>query len=199
MYGQAFRGNPVAEIPSSFGGITSFPINKPVFNTTLTYDNVMTVLQTIYAAGGDVDLMVCSPAIKKIISGWAYSDRGDKHAGSERTERAYGVMVDRIETDFGSLDVVMSRHMRAGEAFIVDTSKMGLLTGITWSEATLAETDTPMVERMMHFGVFGFALQHPTHHAWIRIDSATHRWTGDTNIYTEPDANVRVFPGTVIS
>lgn len=196
MYGQRFRGNPVAELPSTFGGITSFPINKPVFNTTLTYDNVMTVLQTIYEKGGAVDLMVCSPYIKRIVSSWALGNR--ETYGAQRVERAYGVVVDRIETDFGNLDVVMSRHMRAGEAFLVDTSKMGLLTAESWTEATLAETETPLIERTMYYGIFGFALTHPEHHAWIRIDSAAARWTGGTNIYTEPAAVSRQYPGVVV-
>lgn len=197
MYGQKYRGNPVAEFPSTFGGITSFPINKPVYNTTLTYDNVMSTLQTIYEKGGAVDLMVCSPAIKKIVSGWAMTNR--ETYGAQRVERSYGVIVDRIETDFGNLDVVMSRHMRPAEAFLLDTAKMGLLTGESWTESVLAETDTPLIERTMYHGIFGFALTHPEHHAWIRVDASGVRWTGGTNLYTEPAAVNRVYPGTVIS
>jgi hypothetical protein len=89
--------------------------------------------------------------------------------------------------------------MRPGEAFLLDTSKMGLLTGMTWTEAVLAETDTPLIERTMYYGIFGFALTCPSHHTWIRIDSAATRWPGGTNLYTEPAAVSRTFPGTVVA
>lgn len=196
MYGRPFKGNPQANIPSTFGGITSYAINKPVFNTTLTYDNVMSTLQTIYEAGGMCDLLVCSPAIKKIISGWSLTNR--ETYGATRAERDYGVVVDRIVTDFGNLDIVMSRQMNKAEAFLLDTTKIGAFTAIPWTEVELPVTDTPFVQKWMYYGTFGFILTHPTHHAWIRLDVESLRNSGVANIYTEPAANPRSYPGTVV-
>lgn len=198
MYGRPFAGNPDINLPSTFGGITSFPIHRPVFTNTLTYENVMDVLQNIYMAGGEATTMICAPDVKRIISGWALSARQNNGAGVERAERTFGVIVDVIETDFGTIDVVMSRHMRRGEAFIVNTNEIGLLTAIPWTEAELDEPNTPLVQRYMYYAMFGFVLQHPLHHAWVRIESAATRFTGDPNIYNEPPAQPVSWPGVVV-
>ena len=166
IYGQPTVGNEDAGVPAAMGGITSFDVVKPIY-PDWTFDRMQTVMQTLFQNGSNVDTLIVSPDVKRTISGWAEH----RNSTPTREDRGYGVIVDRLDTDFGSIGVTMHRHLNKGEIFVLDTSKIGLFQGWEFEETMLAQDDSSLYKETMIDGCYSLGLACPTHHAWVRIDS----------------------------
>jgi len=193
LYGMPFRGNPELGLPSTMGGIASFPINKLVYQLP-SYENVSDVLQLLYNKGSQFDTCICSPDVKRMVSAWAQQ----RNMTDGRTSSEYGVIIDKIVTDFGSLDFVMHRSLRKGEMFVLDTAEVGMVEGWGFSEEELMVPDTTLVHKWQVTGYFTMAVACPSHHAQVQYSSLV----GNDSLnsfteYTEPVVADTLWPGEV--
>lgn len=90
----------------------------------LTEDLLLNGMEVMYNAGvnGDVYLF-CNAKIKRAINNIA------KEASStiflaDAGKNAYGILVQSIETDFGTINIVMDRHMKDGEMLLIDLNEV---------------------------------------------------------------------------
>lgn len=195
MYGVRQEGNETLGIPSTFGGLTSFDILKPVY-PDWTFERMQNIMQTLFQNGASVDVMVVSPDVKRVISQWAEH----RNFTSEREDRGYGVVVDNIMTDFGKIGITMHRKMNKGEIFLLETASIGLFQGWEFEETELPIPNSSLYSQKMIDGCYSFALACENHHAWIRIDNAAFYemacQPGAVG-YTEPALPSRVEAGVV--
>lgn len=194
VYGKPTIGNEDVGYPAAMGGITSFDIWKPVY-PDWTMDRMQTVMQTLFENGSNPDVMVVSPDVKRVISQWAEH----RNQTPTREDRGYGVVVDKLMTDFGEIGITMHRKLNKGEIFILNTSEMGLVQGWEFEETMLAQDDSSLYKETMIDGCYSFALGNPLHHAWIRIDNAAFyaMECNPSESWTEPALPDRDVPAVV--
>ena len=118
-----------ASTEREFGGMpywisTNVMSNEPVTPGThvprdLTFDLIGEALETTWKAGGNPTTMIVSPRTKRIIGKLTASQvvKNMDHDETKLKER-----IDVIETDFGTLKIVVDRWMANGKAYIIDPS-----------------------------------------------------------------------------
>lgn len=90
----------------------------------LTEDLLIDGMEVMYNAGvnGDVYLF-CNAKIKRAINAIA-KDANSTMFLAGAGENAYGILVQKIETDFGTINIVMDRHMANGEMLLIDLNEV---------------------------------------------------------------------------
>lgn len=165
----AFYGIPSpggAQGDSSMGGINSFAINQYV-TPTLNLKFFNSVAKQLHMNGAMVDGsdVLVSPDIYEMISYWGYGTLTTASA-----DRSVGVVVDKIVTPFGVLNIRPHRHLRPNELYILDTEKIGMHALWDWET-----TDIPQANALCYAkdltACYTMLLACPTHHARIRVDS----------------------------
>jgi hypothetical protein len=97
---------------------------------------VKSVLQSIYAQGGEPDMIMVGPSQKQTFSTFTGgSTRFDK---SE--DKSVTAAVDVYVSDFGTLQIMPNRFQRARTAFILETDKWALATLRPFETVDLAKT-----------------------------------------------------------
>ena len=90
----------------------------------LTEAILKTVIKEVYVSGGDMDMLVCPPSVKQVISGFNANTTRFGPAES-RTEFA---AIDVYASDFGDLQVVPNRVMATSngkECFLIQSDMLG--------------------------------------------------------------------------
>lgn len=127
----------------------------------LTQDMLENVLQDIWAAGGQPDVIICNAFQKRMISSF--------YAGSvrtERSERTGGVVINTIETEFGNYDVMLNRRADSDKLFIAQKDKIGWVTLRDWAIKPLAESGDYTKKEIT--GEFGFVVVNENAHGIIK-------------------------------
>lgn len=90
----------------------------------LTEDLLIDGMEMMYNAGvnGDVYLF-CNAKLKRAINNIAKQDASTIFL-AEAGKNDYGILVQRIETDFGVINIVMNRHMKDGEMLLIDLNEV---------------------------------------------------------------------------
>tara|TARA_R100000008_G_scaffold202_1_gene173 strand:+ start:5428 stop:6375 length:948 start_codon:yes stop_codon:yes gene_type:complete len=78
----------------------------------LTEAILKTVIKEVYTSGGDMDMLVCPPSVKQVISGFNANTTRFGPAG-DKTEYA---AIDVYSSDFGDLKIVPNRVMATTDA-----------------------------------------------------------------------------------
>ena len=78
----------------------------------LTEAILKTVIKEVYTSGGDMDMLVCPPSVKQVISGFNANTTRFGTAG-DKTEYA---AIDIYSSDFGDLRIVPNRVMATTDA-----------------------------------------------------------------------------------
>ena len=107
----------------AMGGIRSF-ITTNVSNkagAALTEKMLQDTLQSVWEAGGPGRLVaVVNATQKRRINTFL-----DAYRQADYHDDRLGTFVNRYDTDFGSLDVLLDRHMATDEVLLLDTSRIG--------------------------------------------------------------------------
>lgn len=126
----------------------------------LDFDTLCTSIQSAWSRGGRPNLIICNAFQKRLIDSW--------FQGAVRTdlkEDTGGVIIDKIRTDFGTLDVMLNRWCPSAEIDIVQTEYAGWLTFRDWQEQPLAKTGD--YTRTQIIGEYGFVIQNEQCHSLI--------------------------------
>jgi hypothetical protein len=161
--GDASAGN-----PRTMGGLPVFVSVNTVSlgNTALTQTVLENMIQSCWAAGGQPDLIVCGGWVKrKITSFYTNSVR------TTRSERRGGVVIDTVVTEFGELDVLLTRHIKPTELYVLDTRHVGILPFTPFTDEPLAKTGD--YERGQIVGEYTLVVRHAAAHARILDISTT--------------------------
>lgn len=161
-----FYGERVARVgkttAGAMGGFKTFVTSEvtDALSAELTYDMLMDSMQGAWENGGTPDCIVTSAAQKRkigrLFDGFRQMTRQDDHGG---------FTIDYIETDFGTLDVVMDRWCPAGELYIVQKDTCGWITYRDWQVDELAKTGDYI--EMQIVGEFGFVVTNEGANAYI--------------------------------
>lgn len=124
-----------ASLPRSMGGLFQFITdNTQAAGGAITKAFVDNVMEFVYLDGGNPDMLVLNPSVARDVK--------DLIDTSSFVRLAYensqvGMQpVQRFSTQYGSLQLVMSRFCPVDRAFIVDSKKVGLysLRPFAWHE-----------------------------------------------------------------
>jgi hypothetical protein len=96
-----------------------------------------TALLNCYNNGGNPKLAFVSPSNMLVIRNW-YANSSYLRVAQDETQ--VGMVVNKIISPFGELDLVMHRHMRNSEIFILDPDHIALLAYENWFEKDLPAT-----------------------------------------------------------
>lgn len=87
----------------------------------VTEANIKASMQTIYTAGGNPDTLICGAFNKGVISDWMLPYR---RADMEDTR--YNQVVNSYTTDFGTVNIIIDRYMRASDIIILDKKQFSI-------------------------------------------------------------------------
>lgn len=131
----------------------------------LDQETLETAIEGAWARGGMPDVIICNSFNKRLISSW-FKDT----VQTERTERTGGVVINKIETEFGNLDIMMNRRCPSNEIYILQREYVGWVTLRDWFVEPLAKAGDYRKDQII--GEFGFVVVNESAHALI-IDTAT--------------------------
>lgn len=132
-----------ASVPSSMGGLLSTDANWPIYDSganvidlndaALTEDHIEDAMKEIFTAVGTdhmPNLLVCAGHAKRKISSW-----WENRVRIDRSESTVGLTIDRIQTDFGELDVLLDAACPPASIFLLNSKllKIGPYTGCAFS------------------------------------------------------------------
>lgn len=107
-------------------------------NAALTEEVIIDALQKVWEAGAHGELYAFMNATAKRAFNAIMKDQCTQTI--EQGAQTFGVIVTRYETDFGAINVVLDRHMKADEMLIVDLDKVELAELRPTQYADLAKT-----------------------------------------------------------
>lgn len=162
-----FSGQRVARTSTAAGAMGGFPY----FVTTnvdsnggtaraLTQPLLENTLQTIWEAGGMPDVIICNAFQKRVISSF--------YTGAVRTERSEklgGSVINSIETEFGTYELLLNRRADTDKIFIAQKDKVGWVTLRDWAIKPLAESGDYTKKEIV--GEFGFVVVNEEAHGII--------------------------------
>ena len=89
-------------------------------NRAITETILKTVIEEVYTAGGDTDVLVVPPKVKQTISGFTASTSTPRF--SNAGDRTFDAAIDVYVSDFGSIQIVPNRVMAGLETlFLLQT------------------------------------------------------------------------------
>lgn len=127
-----------ASTPRSMGGLATFVTNNTVdAGGGIAKSDVDNVMEYVYLDGGNPDLLVCNPSVAR--------DFKDLIDSSSYVQLAYEnsqigmAPVQRFVTQYGALQLIMSRFCPVATAFVLDSRKVGLysLRPFAWKELAM--------------------------------------------------------------
>lgn len=98
-------------------------ISTNVYNkagAALTQAHLEDAMQDIWTAGGSPKLMVVNATQQRRINTFL-----DGYRETDYSDEVLGTAVRRYKTNFGSVDIMLDRHMPTDEVLILDTEKIG--------------------------------------------------------------------------
>jgi hypothetical protein len=146
----------------TLGGLLYYiTTNATAVGGALSETNLNDEIEQCYNAGGVPDLLVCSPTQKRKLSGLIASTQ--KYYVRPTSSESVGVAVDRYISDFGTLDILMDRHVKSDTIFVLDSSKIKIVKGHPFTLENLAKTGTARNGQIV--GWYSFEVKAETHHS----------------------------------
>ena len=165
---RGYRNAGSATLARSMGGFKQFITDNTasLASAPLTQKDLEDKIQACWEDGGMPDLIICNAWAKRKISSF--------YAGSvrtTRTENTGGVVIDNIETEFGTLGMLMSRWCPSTEIFIVTSEYLGVLPFDAFFDEPLAKDGD--YEKGQIVGEYGFVVKNDKAHAMLTTISTT--------------------------
>ena len=131
------RGAGSATTPRSMGGLETFITDNTssLSSAALTQKALEDAIQSAWEDGGTPDTILCNGWVKRKISSF-YAP----HVRTERSEKRGGVMIDYVDTEFGTLQIVMDRWCPSSKLYIVSAEYVGFLAFEPFFDEELAKT-----------------------------------------------------------
>lgn len=149
FYGQRIQR--AAGTAGAMGGVKNFVSPQDMNGVELELADLEDAMQRAWQRGGMPGVLVCNANQKRRINTWFAG-----HVQTERSERTGGVLINKIETDFGMVDILMNRHCPPTEVYIMDRQYAGWLTLRNWFVEPLAKTGDYRRDEII--GEFSFAV-----------------------------------------
>jgi hypothetical protein len=170
FYGQKVERTS-ATVEGGMGGFKEF-VTTNVTNASsayLTLDMIEDIAQAIWVAGAKPTTLVCNYFQSRLINSWFGGS-----VQTERSERTGGVLIDKIQTRAGMIDVLVNRQCPASEVFIFDRDHLGWITlpGRDWQVSPLA-IDGDIAKKDEIVCEKSFVLRHQTAHGYIHTLATT--------------------------
>jgi hypothetical protein len=158
-----------ASAPRTMGGFDQYITTNATSltsSTALSRKHIEDAIQTAWAGGGKPDTIVCH--------GWAKRKITSFYEGAVRTERSEslgGAVIDRIQTEFGELDLVLDRRCPSDKLWILEKDRVGWVTVRPWDIQDLAIDGDYQKKQVI--GEFSFVVLNEQAHAKISGFSTT--------------------------
>lgn len=158
---EIIRSNGVA---GAMGGFEHFvapggPYAVNANGDDLQFSTVLGALEDAWRVGGSPKTIICNMSQKQRINTWLPT------VTTERSERTAGVLVQKIETDFGLIDILVDRWCPDDRVYIVQKDYLGWVTLRNWHIKELGDTGDNTKSQIV--GEFGFVLKNPQAHRLI--------------------------------
>jgi hypothetical protein len=165
-----YYGEPIARssgVASGMGGVESFvTTNVTDLNSDpLDPDTLNDAIASAWGYGRP-DLIICNSHGKKKINSF-FKDT----VRTERSDETGGVLINKIDTDFGTLSVLMTKQCPTDRMYIVQKNLLGWATLRSWKEEQLAKTGDSSQTQIV--GEYGFIVENERAHAIIKEMSTT--------------------------
>lgn len=127
------------------GGFASGTVSAATDGTAraLSEDDVLTVIENCYTAGGEPNVIMVSPAVKRRFSAYMFGSSAriatPYQEGNNAPMTAVGA-VDVYVSDFGKLMVVPNRFQRDRDLFVLDSSLWNVAMYRSFQTNKLAKT-----------------------------------------------------------
>ena len=153
-----------ASTPRSFGGLLTFITDNSVnAGGAIVKADPDDLMEAIYNDGGNPDILAINPAIARDLkdlldtSSFVRVDQANTQLGM--------APIQKIVTQYGSLQLVMSRFCPVSKAFALDTRKVGLYTYRPFAWHEIAITGDSRKGEVV--GEFSFIVANDKSHGWI--------------------------------
>lgn len=149
-------------VAGSMGGFETFVTSNvtDLAGDPLTPNDLGDAIQSAWGYGRPDLIIVNAHGKKKINAFYSGTVR------TERSERTGGVLINTIDTDFGTLDVLMTKQAPTDRVYIVQKNLCGWGTVRNWTEEALGKTGDSTESQIV--AEFGFILQNQQAHAYIK-------------------------------
>jgi hypothetical protein len=116
------KQQPTSTLPGSMDGI-QVRISTNVYNkasAALSQSHLEDAMEAIWQAGGRPSLIVTNSTQQRRINSFL-----DGYREADYEDEVLGTMVRRYKTNFGTVDILLDRHMPADEVWVLDEDKIG--------------------------------------------------------------------------
>jgi uncharacterized protein DUF5309 len=126
-----------ATTPRAMGGYQAFVTTNKVSGATLAQSQFENAVMSAYSAGGDGPWSAyCAPAnLQKVKNLYDSSN----FLRIDRTENTLGVVIERILTPYGEVDLVLDRWAKTTEIPLIDPEHAGFSTLYPFTQEMLAK------------------------------------------------------------
>ena len=153
-----------AAAPRSFGGIGTFVTGNSVnAGGGIAQTDVDNVMEYVMTDGGNPDLFVCHPSIANDLK--ALIDSSSFVRLNYENQQIGMLPVNRISTQYGQLQILMSRWCPTSKAFVLDSSKVGFYTLRPFGWEDIAKTGDSKKAEVV--GEFSFLVANADAHGYI--------------------------------
>ena len=136
---RGLRGWVVDNVNRNGGTLASYTANTGYTAGTqraFTEAQVKDVLQQIYTAGGEPDMLMLSPAAKQTFSGFT----GNTTRFDKSEDAKLYASVDYYVSDFGTLQAIPNRFMASRDVFVLQSDKLAVAYLRPFQTVELAKT-----------------------------------------------------------
>lgn len=154
--------------PRAMGGFRTFITDNTASLSSgpLTQKDLEDQIMACWSDGGNPDLIICNGWVKRKISSF-YAP----YVRTVRTEATGGVTIDQVETEFGTLNILMSRWCPSSQLYVVSSEYVGILPYDEFFDEPLAKTGD--YERGQVVGEYTLVVKNDKAHARIMSISTT--------------------------
>ncbi len=151
-----------ATTPRASGGLETFITDNTanLSSAALTQKNLEDQIQAAWEDGGQPDLIMCNAWVKRKISGF-YS----ASVRTTRDEKRGGVTIDEIDTEFGTLGILMSRWCPSSKLYIVESQYVGFVPFDAFFQEELAQTGDSVKGQVV--GEYSLVVKNDKAHGYI--------------------------------
>ena len=164
--GQRKSGSATA--PRAFGGLETFVTANTISAASgaLTRKNIEDLVEDCWGKGGNPDLLICNSWVKRKISGFY-----EGYVRTTRDENRGGVTISEIETEFGVLNVLMSRWCPSAKLYVVESQYIGFVAFDPFFQEELAKTGDSVKGQVV--GEYALVVKNGKAHGLIKSISTT--------------------------
>lgn len=134
--------------------------------SALTRKDIEDCIQSCWDDGGNPNLIICNGWVKRKIDAMF-----EGFVRTERSESRGGVMISTLDTNFGSLDLLMSRWCPKSKLYIVESDYIGFLAYDPFFQEMLAKTGDAVKGQVV--GEYGLVVKNAGAHGRISSISTT--------------------------